>query len=407
MDPNSQPQNATPAGQGTLPPLDDILAKTKQVLNPSVKSDPGPSLNVDPPKVAVSQSNVSVRGVNNILDALLARNIITTDQYNAFKFESVNSNKALDDVLKEHGVISTRDLAKTYAEMRGVGYIDLGDLVINLEVLNKITAEIAKSSQAIVFEDSPVKVKVAMKDPLDLQKIKYLESIIGKKVEAYYASEDDIDNIINTKYGAQIGGDVTQALEEVGANLIDINKDYQDANVSGDNENAPIIRIVNMILEYGVKNKASDIHIEPREKKVVVRFRIRGILSEGLTIPNTLLNPVIARIKILSDLKIDEKRVPQDGRFQIKSEEIVVDVRVSIMPSIYGEKIVMRLLAKTETALSLEDLGMRGIAFSRFKEALKKTQGVILVTGPTGSGKTQTLSSALKILNNVDVNIMT
>ncbi len=407
MDPNTQPQNNQSAGQTPLPPLNDILEKTKKVLNPTIKSNPGPSLDVDPPSLPVSQTNVSVRGINNILDALLARNIITTDQYNAFKFESVNSSKPIDVVLKEHGVISDRDLTKTYAEMRGVGFIELGDLVINLEVLNKIPADTAKSSQAIVFEDSPVKVKVAMKDPLDLQKIKYLESVIGKKVEAYYAAEDDIDNIINTKYGAQIGGDVTQALEEVGENLIDINKSYQDANVSGDNENAPIIRIVNMILEYGVKNKASDIHIEPREKKVVVRFRIRGILSEGLTIPNTLLSPVIARIKILSDLKIDEKRVPQDGRFQIKSEDIVVDVRVSIMPSIYGEKIVMRLLAKTETALSLEDLGMRGIAFSRFKEALKKTQGVILVTGPTGSGKTQTLSSALKILNNVDVNIMT
>ncbi|MEO6728550.1 MAG: ATPase, T2SS/T4P/T4SS family [Candidatus Dojkabacteria bacterium] len=405
MDTNSQPQNTQPAAKAPLPSLSDILEKTKEVLNRATVTEP--SLNVDPVKSSsVPQNSVSVRGIANVLDALLARSTITTDQYNAFKFESVNSNKPIDQVLIEHVVINSTDLAKTYAEMRGVGFIDLGDLVINLDVLNKITAEIAKSSQAIVFEELPVKVKVAMKDPLDLQKIKYLESIIGKKVEAYYASEDDIDNIINTKYGAQIGNDVTQALEEVGGNLIDINKSYQDANVS-DNENAPIIRIVNMILDYGVKNKASDIHIEPREKKVVVRFRIRGILSEGLTIPNTLLSPVIARIKILSDLKIDEKRVPQDGRFQVKSEETVVDVRVSIMPSIYGEKIVMRLLAKTETALSLEDLGMRGIAFSRFKEALKKTQGVILVTGPTGSGKTQSLSSALKILNNVDVNIMT
>src|SRR6185369_1181089 len=204
MDPNSQTQNTQSAAQTPLPPLNDILEKTKQVLNPVVKSDPGPSLNVDPPSVAVSQSNVSVRGINNILDALLARNIITTDQYNAFKFESVNSSKPIDQVLFEHAVINSRELAKTYAEMRGVGFIDLGDLVINLDVLNRISADIAKSSQAIVFEDLPVKVKVAMKDPLDLQKIKYLESIIGKKVEAYYASEDDIENIINTKYGAQI-----------------------------------------------------------------------------------------------------------------------------------------------------------------------------------------------------------
>jgi len=260
MDPNTQPQNSQSAGKAPLPPLNDILAKTKEVLNRG--NNPEPSLNVDAVNTtSVSQSSVSVRGIGKVLDALLARSVITTDQYNAFTFESVNSNKPIDQVLIEHAVTNSRDLAKTYSEMRGVAYIDLGELVINLDVLNKIPADIAKSAQAIAFEDQPVKVKVAMKDPLDLQKIKYLESVIGKKVEAYYAGEDDIDNIINTKYGAQIGGDVTQALEEVGENLIDINKNYQDANVSGDNENAPIIRIVNMILEYGVKNKASDIHI--------------------------------------------------------------------------------------------------------------------------------------------------
>ncbi|MEP7103479.1 MAG: ATPase, T2SS/T4P/T4SS family [Candidatus Dojkabacteria bacterium] len=406
MNPALQDKNTQPTPPVSTAALNDILQKTKEVLGRETASEP--SVNVSPANVgAVPQSNVSVRGISNLLDALLARSIITNEQYNAFKFEAVNSNKTIDQVLIEHSTITFKELAKTYAEMRGVGYIDVADAVINLEVLNKLPADIAKSSQAVVFEDLPVKVKVAMKDPLDLQKIKYLESIIGKKIEPYYAAEDEIDNVINTKYGAQIGNDVNQALEEVGDNLIDINKSYQDANVSTDNENAPIIRIVNMILEYGVKNKASDIHIEPREKMVVVRFRVRGLLTEGLTIPKTLLNSVIARIKILSDLKIDEKRVPQDGRFQIKTEDQIVDVRVSIMPSIYGEKIVMRLLAKNESALSLEELGMRGIAFARFKEALKKTQGVILVTGPTGSGKTQTLSSALKILNNVGVNIMT
>jgi type IV pilus assembly protein PilB len=407
---NQNPQNAqTDASSKPLSPISDILERTKKVLQQSSTQAVDLSPVPVPQTLAAPTGKVqaSVKGITNILDALLTRGIITSDEYNSYKFEAINSNKSPDEILLAHNVVNSKDLAKTYAEMRGISYIDLSNLVINLEVLNKITADVAKSSGAIIFEEHPAKVKVAMKDPLDLQKIKYLESVIGKKIEAYYASAMDIDNIIDTKYGAQIGADVTQALEEVGDfTLLDINQALQE-NVIGESDNAPIIRIVNMIMDYGIKNKASDIHVEPREKRVIARFRIRGILSEGLTIPRTLLNPVITRIKILANLKIDERRVPQDGRFQIKSGNTIVDVRVSVMPGIYGEKIVMRLLSKNDSVLSLEQLGMRGVAFSRFKDALKRTQGVILVTGPTGSGKTQTLASALKILNTAQVNIMT
>lgn len=401
QNPQSGQQNN---GSAPLSPISDILERSKKVLGQEVQ----PTVQVPAPVApSANEPQSSIRGLTSILDALLARQKITNEQYNAFKFESINSRKSVDEVINEHGVVTPKELAKLYSEMRGISFIDIGSIVINLEVLNKIPADLSKSAGAIVFEEHPSKVKVAMKDPLDLQKIKYLESLLGKKVEAYYAASDAIDNVIDTKYGAQIGADVTQALEEVGdSTLLDINQSFQENDIGGA-ENAPIIRIVNMIMDYGVKNKASDIHIEPREKRVVVRFRIRGILSEGLTIPRTLLNPVITRIKILSNLKIDERRIPQDGRFQIKSGDQIVDVRVSVMPSIYGEKIVMRLLAKSEGILSMEQVGMSGVAYSRFKEALKKTQGVILVTGPTGSGKTQTLASALKILNQPGVNIMT
>jgi type IV pilus assembly protein PilB len=230
---------------------------------------------------------------------------------------------------------------------------------------------------------------------------------LGKKIEVYYASEDDINNVLESKYGAQITKDVDEAMEQVGGdNLLDINS-MQENEITKDPQNAPIIRIVNMILDYGIKNKASDVHIESREKKVIVRFRVRGILSEKLTIPKKLLPAVVSRIKILSNLKIDEHRVPQDGRFQVKLGDLIVDIRVSIMPNIYGEKIVMRLLSKTESVLKLEELGMRGINYSRMRDSLKKTQGIVIVSGPTGSGKTQTLASSLKILNTPEVNIMT
>lgn len=356
-----------------------------------------------------SGNNVaSVKGITNILDAILAKGFINPEQYNSVKFEAVNTGKKPEDLLVAHNMVNAVDISKTYAEMQGMEYIDLEELDINVETLNKIPLETAKSSMAIAFEDTPNYVKVALKDPLDLQKVKYLESIIGKRIQTYYSSEEDINHIIDTKYGAQIGKEVDEALEEVGDDtLLDLGVSYQDNELGQDLDKAPIIKIVNMIMDYGIKNKASDIHVEPHEKKVSVRFRVRGVLSEKLTIPKKLLNPLVSRIKILSSLKIDEHRVPQDGRFQVKSGTGITDVRVSIMPSIYGEKIVMRLLQKSQTVMNLDQIGIRGLSLARLQDALKKTQGIILVTGPTGSGKTQTLASCLKILNTPEVNIVT
>lgn len=353
-------------------------------------------------------NNTSVRGLSNILDAVLAKGLINPDQYNAIKFESVNTNKSPEDILKAQNIMTGIDIAKTLAEMQGIEYVAVDELDIPIDTLNKLTAEIAKNSLAVVFEETPAYFKVAMKDAFDLQKIKFLESILRKKVQSFYSSEDEILRVIDTKYGAQIGKEVDEALADVGDDtLLDLGSSFQDNEIGQDLDKAPIIKIVNMIMDYGLKNKASDIHIEPREKKISVRFRVRGILSEKLTIPRKLLNPLISRIKILSDLKIDEHRVPQDGRFQVKSGGNIADVRVSIMPSIYGEKIVMRLLQKSQTVFSLEQVGIRGLSLARLKDALKRTQGIILVTGPTGSGKTQTLASCLKILNTPEVNIVT
>lgn len=350
----------------------------------------------------------SIKGVSNLLEAILIKGKITPEQFNLFKFESVNSGKPIEDVIKGHNILNADEVAKYKAEMRGMGFADLSNMVINIETLNKINAEQARTNMAIVFEEIGNRVKVGMKDPLDLPKIKYLESIIGKGIEPFYSSDEDILGIIENKYGAQIGKEVDEALEEVGdETMLDLNNiAYTNQGMSGDMQDAPIIKIVNMILDYGVKNKASDIHIEPREKKISVRFRVRGILTEKLIIPRKLLSSLVTRIKILSNLKIDEHRIPQDGRFQIKGDK-TVDVRVSMMPSIYGEKVVMRLLEKTEGIMSLDEIGMRGVALNRFKEAIKKTQGVILVSGPTGSGKTQTLATALKNLNTAEVNIVT
>jgi len=355
-----------------------------------------------------SINNTAVRGLSSILDAVLAKGVITPDQYNSIKFESINTNKSPEDILVAQNIVNGIDLAKILAEMQGIEYIAVDELDIPIDTLNKLTADTAKSSMSVVFEETPTTFKVAMKDAFDLQKIKFLESILKKKVQSYYSAEEEILRVIDTKYGAQIGKEVDEALADVSDDtLLDLGSSFQDNEIGQDLDKAPIIKIVNMVMDYGLKNKASDIHIEPREKKISVRFRVRGILSEKLTIPRKLLNPLISRIKILSDLKIDEHRVPQDGRFQVKSGANIADVRVSIMPSIYGEKIVMRLLQKSQTVFSLEQVGIRGLSLARLKDSLKRTQGIILVTGPTGSGKTQTLASCLKILNTPEVNIVT
>lgn len=231
---NSDPQSGQNSS-AQLSPISDILQRTKDVLqNSEAGAVPTTVLpKDDPASPAQNSSNAPIKGITNILDALLTRGIINSEQYNSFKFEAVNTSKSVDQVLLSHNTISPRDLAKTYAEMRGMNYIDINSIVIKIEVLNKIPADVAKSSGAVVFEDLPAKAKVAMKDPLDLQKIKYLESLVGKKIEAYYAAPEDIDNVIDTKYGAQIGKDVSQALEEVGANVLDINDQSLQENVIG------------------------------------------------------------------------------------------------------------------------------------------------------------------------------
>jgi type IV pilus assembly protein PilB len=230
--------------------------------------------------------------------------------------------------------------------------------------------------------------------------------MIGRPVKPFFASASAINIIIDTRYGAQVGEEVEEALEEV-AGIVDIKTGETEDITQSDISSAPVSRIVNMILEYAAKFKASDVHIEPRENKLSVRYRVHGVMSEKLTLPKKLIPSIVSRIKILSDLKIDEHRVPQDGRIQLKVDDKLIDLRVSVVPAIYGEKVVMRLLERGGSVLPLEKTGLRGQGYKIFIESLAKTQGIILITGPTGSGKTQTLASSLQILNKPDVNIMT
>lgn len=384
--------------------------KTKQ--NPPVASNglqANTSVpNTSPAQVLPAQAILDPLGVNsNFADILLKKGLINRPQYDQIKVNAINSGKAIEDVIVQSNLISEEKLFQIKAEIYNIPYVKLSEINIPVETLNKFEQKIARKNMAIAFEESPILLKVAMLDPLDIQKVKYLSTIVGKKIEPYFADAVSINNIIDTRYGAQIGTEVTEALEDVGDVVNITNTLSETEDLQSEISAAPVARIVNMMLEFAVKNKASDLHIEPHEGRIVARYRISGVLTEKLNLPKKLGNAVVSRIKILSNLKIDEHRVPQDGRFQIKVEDFVIDLRVSIMPSVYGEKVVIRLLEKGGTIISLDETGIRGRSYQLYLEALKKTQGIILVTGPTGSGKTVTLASSLKILNKPEVNIMT
>lgn len=348
----------------------------------------------------------SVRGISNLADALFTKGLIDDAELKAVKFENITGNEPIEKILISKGIATEQEIQQTKAEMYGMGYIELRAISIPTEVLNLIPKETANRNQVIAFEQTSSRVKVAMVDPLDLQKVKLIESLVAKRVDSYFATAQEIREVIDTRYGVQVSQEVDEALQDVSVVNLGSSNTADLSNTKVD-DSASVTKIVNMILDYAVKHEASDVHIEPRENKIAVRFRIHGILMDKLSLPTTLAPQVVTRIKILSNMRIDEHRVPQDNRFQIKTDDKVVDIRVSIMPNIYGEKVVMRLLEKGTGVIPLEETGMRGSGFKLYRNALNKTQGILLITGPTGSGKTVTLASSLAILNKQEVNIVT
>ncbi|NCU31945.1 MAG: type II/IV secretion system protein, partial [Candidatus Moranbacteria bacterium] len=249
---------------------------------------------------------------------------------------------------------------------------------------------------------------VAMANPLDLNAIQFVSQKTGKQVAPHYADKDDITSLIETAYTNNLSQEVTEALEDTD-NVIKAKavQNFSELSNTGIIKQAPIAKIVEQILGFAVGSGASDVHIEPQTNRIRVRYRIDGILQEKLILPRSVAEALVSRIKILSRLKIDEKRLPQDGRFGFSSDKGDVDLRISTLPTVHGEKVVIRLLRKQEHIATMEELGMTGKTLADFLEVIKIPQGIVLVTGPTGSGKTTTLYSALNIVNKTAVNILT
>ncbi len=304
-------------------------------------------------------------------------------------------------VLKKK-LISDKDLIKLYAKSIDVPFIELADVKIPRELLLKIPERIARKYQVVLFGAEEDQLQLAMADPEDFQAADFITKQVGGKLKTYIATGPDILAAID-QYKGNISNEITKAIKDSSADAA------TEEKVSAKDlaEDAPIAKTVNVILEYAIKSRASDIHLEPRENIVQVRYRVDGVLRETMTLPKPILAAVVSRIKILANLKIDEHRVPQDGRFKFSMGVKQVALRVSTLPIMDGEKVVMRILDESARALTLDELGFTGHALETIVRNLHKPHGMTLVTGPTGSGKSTTLYSVLSLLNTPGVNIST
>jgi len=345
----------------------------------------------------------------SIVDILVSQNIIDPQKLTDSKKESIASGLPLEQVLINRGWIKPLDIVKAKSILYGVPYIDISNTPVSQDLSNVASESEALQAKLIVFEKGDNVYKAAMSNPLDIQSIRYFEQKLNSRIQVYIALESDIISKIKATFSGNFGSAVSNVVEQAvsASEIVDISDTGAENIENLDINTAPVAQIINLILESAVQEKASDIHIEPEEKKLRVRFRIHGILREKLSnLPLALAPSLISRIKILAKMAIDEKRKPLDGRFQIKAGDQEIDLRVSSLPTVLGEKIVIRLLRKDLGIMSLEDTGLRGNALKTFLEGLKSTSGIVLVTGPTGSGKTVTVATAMSIINKPEVNVV-
>jgi type IV pilus assembly protein PilB len=326
---------------------------------------------------------------------------------------SQNTGGDLESILLSEKLISEKDLIQLKAFILGIPYVDLKNIEISPEILRIIPEPIARENNIIAISKNDKELEVAMVDPTDLQTIDFIKKKTDLKIKPKLASPDGI-KIFLKKYQqsleAEFGEMIKTEAQKTGLPKIELIEKGEEVGVKDLRkaaEELPIIKIVDTLIKHAILQRASDIHIEPAEKELIVRYRIDGILHDAMILPNQVHSGIIARIKVLSNLKLDEHRLPQDGRFKIQSDDQKISFRVSILPTFYGETVVMRLLLEGGKRFTLESLGFWGGSLERIHRAIKKPYGMILATGPTGCGKTTTLYTILEILNQPGVNICT
>jgi type IV pilus assembly protein PilB len=325
--------------------------------------------------------------------------VTETDFDDALK-SAGDQGRDISDVLIFRGLVSEDSLGKLISEHLNIPYADVRRLFIPTEVLNLIPEKLARTYRMIPFEYKDKKIKLAMENPEDFEAIEFAKRQTGCEIEPYFARSEDISKALG-QYKKNLKSDFEKIISE------NIKKVSPGDNLEKAAEDIPVVKILNTIFEYAVALRSSDIHIESQADDVVVRFRIDGMLRDMFKFKKGTEDALVARIKILSNLKIDEHRIPQDGRHKFNIDDEAIALRISIIPSFYGENVVMRILRETNRPLSLEELGITGQGLTILRENSLKPHGMILVTGPTGSGKTTTLYSLLNMLNTAEVKICT
>jgi len=315
----------------------------------------------------------------------------------------------LGDMLVSEGKLSDDDLRRTEAYILGIPFVNLKTQKVEFDVLSLIPEPIARKHNIIAFKKTPTALEVAMLDTDDLTAIDFVKKKVGLKILPRLTDEESIKGML-LQYQRSLKAEFGDIIEKESGTLKAATagaEPQSEDDLKKLAEDLPVVKIVDSLLSHAITQGASDIHIEPLDTQVVIRYRIDGLLHDAMTLPKTAASGIVARIKVLANLKLDEKRLPQDGRFKIESAGEKVAFRVSILPVYFGEKTVMRLLRESVSGFSLESLGFHGLGLERIYEATKQRVGMILTTGPTGSGKTTTLYTILDILNTPDVNIST
>ena len=340
-------------------------------------------------------------------DMLVGVGLITEDQLKSALESQKKSGKKLGNVLVEQGIITQQQMFDTLERQLGVEFIDLNSVTPPAELARVLPRSLAKKYNVVPIKTDGTTLYIAMDDPLNFMAVEVVKSATRRKVIPMLATSEGVDRAIANLYGSE---GAEKALQELQSETDESNpQSIVSANIIGaDNENAaPTIRLVNSILEYAVNQGASDIHLEPRELEMVVRMRIDGVLRKAFTVPRTTQNAVIARIKVMGNMNIAEHRIPLDGRSNIRVGEKDVDLRISTLPTVYGEKVVIRLLRKSSSFLSTKGIGLTGKNLAKFNSLLENSNGVILIVGPTGSGKSSSMYTMIGQLNTDEVNLVT
>ena len=332
---------------------------------------------------------------------LLESNKASQEQIESLKSQEQAQKKSLQDLAIKSGLIGEIDLAKLYGQAIDVPFVEISPNAVSMSILKKLPGDIAEQYGAVVFGVENGITQVALEDPDDVQTTNFLQKELGSDIKLHIATRKNIQEILDL-YRDNINSELTKVIQN--------EHDSDEKSVAQDDdltEDSPAAKTINILIDYGIKAGASDIHIEPRDDYITVRYRIDGLLKEANKLPLKMLGSLISRIKILSNLKIDEHRAPQDGRFKIEIGGTFYALRVSTMPVLNGEKAAIRILNESSKPATLEELGFWGSSLNDLNHAITQPHGMVLVTGPTGSGKSTTLFSLLSKLNTPKINIAT